>query len=37
MRAGSGAAEWADNGLDQKECFHGASRLTAGPSGHKLL
>lgn len=35
--AGSSAAEWADNGLDQKECVHGALLLTAGPWGHELL
>lgn len=35
--AGSSAAEWADNGLDQKECVHGALLLTAGPGGHELL
>lgn len=35
--AGSSAAEWADNGLDQKECVHGALLLTAGPWGQELL
>lgn len=34
MQAGSSAAEWANNGLNQKECVHGALLLTAGPWGH---